>query len=160
MRWGTEELCLNSTNWLLKLKTTYKKIHIAEEYLNDAIQLYFAGKYFSAIHLAAAATELFEGHLPPPSGILNLTVKAQKAFEYCETGKAPKDADAKRIINHEKNAIKHMDSVSDSEVNIDSQSMAIFWIENALSNHRKLGLGQSKNIWKFEDEQSCLRHTL
>ena len=41
------------------------KLEIAREYLELAMQLYVERRnYFCAIHLAAAAAELFDRHLP------------------------------------------------------------------------------------------------
>ena len=41
------------------------KLEIAQEYLDAAIEFFLAGtNFFCAIHLAAAAEELFGAHLP------------------------------------------------------------------------------------------------
>lgn len=130
---------------------TSKKIDIATEYLDVAIQLYFEGKYFSAIHLAGAAAELLGAHLPEPDRHFTLAWKAQKALAGDVTGKLPTDTQAKKVINNTKNAIKHMDDNSDSEIDINSSQEAIHGIEHALSEYYKLKLPKSENIWRFED---------
>jgi hypothetical protein len=47
------------------VEAVYRKLDIAREYLDAAIEFFLARhNFFCAIHLAAAAEELFGAHLP------------------------------------------------------------------------------------------------
>ena len=57
------------------------KLEIASEYLEAAIGFFLAGtNYFCAIHLSAAAEELFGAHLPEGQRIFTSAWKAEKAL--------------------------------------------------------------------------------
>jgi hypothetical protein len=66
-----------------------RKLDIAVEYLDAAMQMYIDQRnYFCAIHLAGAAAELFDGHLPKNTGtrISEIAWKCQKAL-FHESGR-------------------------------------------------------------------------
>ncbi|WP_372522375.1 hypothetical protein [Sulfuricaulis sp.] len=144
-------------------EAVHKKLNIACEYMDMAMQLYVEERnYFCAIHLAAAAEELLGMHLPEDKRISNVACKAQKALRIIETGKAPEntkankkaDKEAKRIVNFSKNTIKHMKDPKDTDdttIIIDPAFEAAHWIEQALINFYKLDLSKSPTLWKFED---------
>jgi hypothetical protein len=144
------------------------KLEIAREYLDAAIEFFLARKnLFCAIHLAAAAEELFGAHLlksdeESDERIFTLAWKAQKAL-ISETRSTPindKEADkeARNSVNKWKNEIKHMDEGACRTVTIDPAFMAEHYIEQALVNFYKLGLPKSAMIWRFEDYQNCKVH--
>ena len=129
-----------------------KKLDIALEFLDLAMQLYMEGRnYLCAIHLAGAAEELLGMHRLKAERISELTLKAQKGLQYIETGKLPKDAEARKIVNLSKNSIKHMRDNTDDTIDIDPSAEARRWIEDALINLEKLELKKSITMWKFED---------
>lgn len=71
------------------------KLEIALEYLDAAIEFFLAGtNFFCAIHLAAAAEELFGAHLPESQRIFMLAWKAEKALK-SEADSIPIDAAAR-----------------------------------------------------------------
>jgi len=130
------------------------KLEIAREYLDTAIEFFLERtKFFCAIHLAAAAEELFGAHLPEDQRIFTLARKAEKEL-MSETVSGPTDADAVRRVNKWKNEIKHMNDGSCRTVTMDPEFMAERHIEHALVNFHKLKLQKSAAIRKFEAHQS------
>ena len=130
------------------------KLEIASEYLDAAIGLFLAGtNYFCAIHLSAAAEELFGAHLPEDQRIFTLAWKAEKAL-MSETGQIPSDAVARRSVNEWKNDVKHMNDGASPKIRIDPVFAAEHHIEQALINFYKLNLRKSAAVWKFEDHQN------
>jgi hypothetical protein len=130
------------------------KLEIANEYLDAAIEFFLAQKsYFSAIHLAAAAEELFGAHLPESQRIFTLAWKAEKAL-MAETGSVPSDAAARRSVNEWKNDVKHMNDGTSPTIRIDPAFAAEHHIEQALVNFYKLHLRKSPAVWRFEGHQN------
>jgi hypothetical protein len=130
------------------------KLEIASEYLDAAIEFFLARtNYFSVIHLAAAAEELFGAHLPESQRIFTSAWKAEKALK-SETGSVPSDAAARRSVNEWKNDVKHMNDDTSLTITIDPEFAAEHHIEQALINFDKLNLRKSPAVWKFEDHQN------
>jgi hypothetical protein len=130
------------------------KLDIASEYLDAATEFFLARtNYFSAIHLAAAAEELFGAHLTESQRIFTLAWKAEKALK-SETGSVPSDAAACRSVNEWKNDVKHMDDGTSRTITIDPVFAAEHHIEQALINFYKLNLQKSAAVRKFEDHQN------
>ena len=129
------------------------KLEIAREYLDTAVDFFLARtNLFCAIHLAAAAEELFGAHLPESQRIFTSAWKAEKALK-SETGPTT-DREARRSVTEWKNAVKHMDDPACRTVTIDPAFAAERYIEHALINFDKLKLPKSGAIWKFEDYQN------
>ena len=94
------------------------KLEIASEYLDAAIEFFLARtNYFCAIHLSAAAEELFGAHLPEDERISTLAWRAEKAL-MSETGSVPLDAVARKSVNEWKNDVKHMDDGTSPTITI------------------------------------------
>jgi hypothetical protein len=130
------------------------KIEIAIEYLDAAIEFLLARtNFFCAIHLAAAAEELFGAHLPESRRIFTSAWKAEKALK-SETGSLPSDAAARKSVNEWKNDVKHMNDGTSRTMTIDPAFAAKHHIEQALSNFYELRLRKSAAVWKFEDHQT------
>jgi len=130
------------------------KFEIASEYLDTAIGFFLAGtNYFCAIHLSAAAEELFGAHLPEDQRIFASAWKAEKAL-MSETGPIPSDAVARRSVNEWKNDVKHMNDGASPTIRIDPAFAAEHHIEQALINFYKLNLRKSAAVWRFEDHQN------
>jgi len=149
----------------------HTKLEIAFEYLETAMQLYIEGKwYFSAIHLAAAAEELFGRHLPESERMSSIALRAQIGLQVSESEeqieyaaahdkKGAQYRKAKQIVLDQKNAIKHMnDDGGDPTVTLNPRSVARDWIEYALVNFEtvrgipeyKGRLRKSPTMQKFE----------
>jgi hypothetical protein len=130
------------------------KLEIASEYLDAAIGFFLVGtNYFCAIHLSAAAEELFGAHLPEDQRIFTSAWKAEKAL-MSETGPIPPDAVARRSVNEWKNDVKHMNDGASPTIRIDPAFAAEHQIEQALINFYKLNLRKSAAVWRFEDHQN------
>jgi hypothetical protein len=135
------------------VEATYFKIDMAREYLDAAIELFLTrNNFFCAIHLAAAAEELFGAHLPECQRISTLAWKAERALK--SEQQPTSDASARRSVNEWKNEVKHMDDGSSLTLKIDPAFAAEYHIEQALINFYKLGLHKSAAIWKFEERQT------
>ncbi len=132
----------------------FPKLEIAREFLDAAIEFFLARrKFFCAIHLSAAAEELFGAHLSECERISTSAWKAEKALK-SESGKTPADAEARRSVNEWKNEVKHMNDGASRALIIDPEVAAEHHIEEALINFYKLSLQKSAAIWKFEDYQN------
>jgi hypothetical protein len=132
----------------------FPKLEIAQEYLDAAIEFLLARtNFFCAIHLAAAAEELFGAHLPKSQRIFTLAWKAERALK-SETGPTPTDAAVRKSVNKWKNELKHMDDGTCPTVTLDPEFLAGHHIEQALTNFYKLKLPKSAAVWKFEDHQN------
>jgi hypothetical protein len=130
------------------------KLAIAREFLDAAIEFFLAGcNFFCAIHLSAAAEELFGAHLSQCERISTSAWKAEKALK-SETGKTPTDAEARRSVNEWKNEVKHMNDSASRTLIINPEFAAEHHIEQALINFYKLPLQKSAAVWKFEDYQN------
>lgn len=130
------------------------KLEIADQYLDAAIEFFLTRtNYFCAIHLAAAAEELFGAHLPECQRISTSAWKAEKALK-AEIGPIPSDAAARRSVSEWKNDVKHMDDGTSRTVKIDPAFAAEHHIEQALINLYKFNLRKSAAVWKFEDYQN------
>jgi hypothetical protein len=130
------------------------KLEIAGEYLDAAMEFFLARtNYFCAIHLSAAAEELFGAHLPEDERISTLAWKAEKAL-MSERGSIPSNAAARRRANEWKNDVKHMNDGTSPTITIDPAFAAEHHIEQALINFYKLNLRKSAAVWRFEDHQN------
>jgi hypothetical protein len=132
----------------------YSKLDIAREYLDAAIEFFLARhNFFSVIHLAAAAEELFGAHLPECQRISTLAWKAQRALQ-SETKPTPSEREARKNVNEWKNEVKHMNDGADRTLKINPAFAAEHHIGQALDNFYKLGLQKSAAIWKFEERHN------
>jgi len=135
-------------------EAVYSKLDIAREHLDAAIEFFLAGNhFFSAIHLAAAAEELFGAHLPNSRRISTLAWKAEKGLK-SKLGHTASDREARKSVNEWKNEVKHMNDDTSPTLKIDPVFAAEYHIEQALINFYKLGLQKSAAIWKFEEHQN------
>lgn len=143
-------------------EAVYEKQEIACEYIELAMRLFMEGRdYFCVIHLASAAAELLDQHLPEEIRSFNRAWKGQRALQAIESGVYPEtefeykkaDREAKRVVNQSKNAVKHM-SDGEPSVLIDPPCEAEWWLESALNSYYKLGLKRTTTLQRFEAYQS------
>jgi hypothetical protein len=133
----------------------YQKLGIAREYLDAAMQMYLEQQnYFCAIHLAGAALELLDHHLPKEDRTFGIAWRAQRALHCDETGEEPSDKEINNILNGPKNAIKHM-KVEDQTVTLDPVFEAEWWIECALVIWEKLELRKTPTGWRYQDYRNA-----
>lgn len=132
------------------------KLDIAIEYLDAAMQMYVDQRnYFCAIHLAGAAAELFDAHLPKHTRISEIAWKCQKALHESETGRQPSNKEINEVANGSRNAIKHMDEDGVLTVAIDPIAEAQWYIDNALISFEKLKLTQTPAAWRYQDYRNA-----
>jgi hypothetical protein len=131
----------------------YTKLDIAVEHLDAAMQMYLAQRYFSAIHLAAAALELFDFHLPEEKRLFGLAVNAERGLHKYETGELLDDKAIKEKLNLLKNSVKHMND-GERTIDIDPSEEAEWQIELALLSSYRLGLRKTQTTFKYNDFRS------
>jgi len=133
-----------------------RKLDIAVEYLDAAMQMYIDRRnYFCAIHLAGAAAELFDAHLPESMRMSEIAWKCQKAL-FLESGNGtPSNKKINEVVNGAKNSIKHMDNSDERTVAIDPISEAEWYIDNALISFEKLNLTKTPTAWKYQDYRNA-----
>jgi hypothetical protein len=147
----------------IDIPAEYKKVDIACEYLDLAMQLFIEQRdFFCIIQLAAAAEELLGMHLPKHERNFEISKKTQISFAALEQGmkrgldpKLPDDMklaeqEAKLVVLQSKNKIKHMNEHDDDKVMIAPQLESRNWIDDALINFGKLKLPKSQTQWKYE----------
>ena len=111
------------------LPPTTKKLTIAAALLDRALGRYYEGNSnFAALHLAGGADGLLGKHLNASGressfeSLRNAAVLLSKYVSEDRTDSAPKAIAA--VMNHAKNATKHMDGQSNGEVHFDARSEA------------------------------------
>jgi len=118
----------------------YKKIDIAKQMLETALDLYSKGEdYFSVLDLAGAAEEILGQHLKF-KGITNSLESEKEAFILINKGLYQKDIsdkDALDFLNRIKNAIKHMGK-KEKEVIADPKEDAESMLDRAITNWWRL----------------------
>ena len=115
----------------------FDKLDIADEMLESAIESYLdAQKYFTALHLAGAAQEIY-GKWLRINGEQDFSTMmldhAGKIFEERIDRKAIKKEDKRP-----KNSIKHMDSKSDRFTHLNPQFDAFMMLSEAITEYLML----------------------
>lgn len=127
----------------------FDKLDIADEMLEGAIESYLdAQKYFSALHLAGAAQEIYGKKLRINGGQDFSTMMLDHASKIFE-----EPIDRKTIKKEEKrpkNAIKHMDSESDRFTYLNPQLESFMAISEAVTEYLMLLRPETANIKRFK----------
>lgn len=112
------------------------KVHkkdIALQMLFDAKSLYDDRKYYSALNLAASASEvlcklcIIEGYESPHVELK----KMMESFHQSNQDIFMKPKDSMNVFNLSKNSIKHLDGVNDQYVFFDPKEEALLFINQA-----------------------------
>lgn len=128
----------------------FDKLDIADEMLESAIESYLdAENYFSALHLAGAAQEIY-GKWLRINGEQNFSKmmlnQAEKIFN------EPIDRKAiKREDKRPKNSIKHMDNKSDRFAHLNPQLDSFVVISEAVIEYLMLKRSETSNITRFKN---------
>lgn len=126
------------------------KLDIADEMLEGAIESYLdSKKFFSALHLAGAAQEIYGKWLRINGGQDFSTLMldhASKIFEEPIDRKAIKKEDKRP-----KNSIKHMDSKSDRFAHLNPQMDSFMAISEAVTEYLMLQRPETVNIKRFKN---------
>jgi hypothetical protein len=148
------------------LKTT-KKLLIAIELLDRALQMYFEGNsYFASLHLAGAAEELLAAYVKKHGdtssfeSMRDFVVKLSKTdFIKSSINDDIVEVSAKNIgkaMNRAKNATKHMDTTDDDLIEFDAKAEAKDLLNRAVNNYYQLmsfmDLEETRLLQRFNDE--------
>ena len=117
----------------------FDKLVIADELLEKAIETYLDDqKYFSALHLAGAAQEIYGQWL---------RIKSGQDFSKIMLDHADKIFD--EPVNRK--AIKHMDGESDRYAILDPQLDSFMTISEAVAEYMMLHREETDNIKRFKE---------
>jgi hypothetical protein len=149
------------TLWQFKQSTTIALMHalidkleIADELIETAIKLYLDDKrYASALNLAGVADEIYGKWVRIRGGedALSSNVLLANAIARLDGSSGLPMKDWKKIARTAKNMIKHMDSISDREIEIDLEDEARALIGDALINHGMLERNMTATLQRFYD---------
>jgi hypothetical protein len=122
-----------------------QKIDIAFEQLGDALEAYFAGRFHSALVLAAAAEQLFAGYLykygltPAYINERYIITKLSNRLRYVSGEKETTEKDIGAFLNRVYNHSKHAGK-DELDVWMDAKDEARRVIDRAISNYDQLSL--------------------
>ena len=125
------------------------KLIIADEMLESAIELYLDGqKYFSALHLAGAAQEIYGKWLRINGGQDLATMMLDQAAKFMDE---PIDRKAiKKEDKRPKNSIKHMDNEADRFAYLNLKLDSFMAITDAFTEYSMLKRDETPNTIRFK----------
>lgn len=119
----------------------YSKLFVATEQLDTALQLYLGGHdYFSAITLAGAAEEILSVYLKrhsQPNSFDEDLESSQRVYLWLYGEEVSRHA-MHKTVNRVKNATKHMQGKSDTELVCHPAEEAKTVLDRAVSNYYRL----------------------
>lgn len=129
------------------------KLEIADEMLNSAIAFFFDHQYFAALNLAGVAQELYGKQVRLRGSIdqIQEIVKFSTELAAKHANPSATQDELRKFALSPKNGIKHFNNASDRYIKIDAQDEARLMIEDALSEHSKLGRSYSSKLAKFTE---------
>lgn len=140
-----------------------EKSDIAVLYVEDALQLYRSGRYFSALTLSGAAEEILGAIVTrlgstnknALDGEIELRLEFDATMERISGGKLPArtDQSIKRALVYPRNAAKHFNTSSESRCEFNPQLECALLLTRALLNFK---LVFPQNARDFEDSQEML----
>lgn len=134
----------------------YQKREIAHSHLEAALELYFAGdRFFSALHLAGAAEEIFGKELQALDrpNVLDTDQAATSAISQALTGRSVDRKVVADIANRARNAVKHLDPGGPRTVAMDPKAEAEDMLDRAITNYWRLFEDQSPAMQRFLSER-------
>ena len=136
----------------------YKKIDVALQMLDTALEIFFEGKdYFSALHIAGACEEIFAQHLRLKGVVTSLESDAHAFIQIKKTltGIESPLKEVKIFLNNSKNSIKHMNDGKDLFVKMDPKDDAEAMLDRAITNLWRLDVVFSPLVEKFLNDQEA-----
>lgn len=135
-------------------ETTYKKLDLALELLNEAIRQLLDHKSFAcALSLAGSAEEILGKTIELRGGVSSLEQRVKDhlmiASAFGSTTLTEKQS--KWRLNFAKNAIKHLDGANDEEITVDLEDEAIDMLGRAAHNVILLQLPYTNELRRFDD---------
>ena len=103
------------------------KLEVACELFSSALDMYFQGKYFAALHLGGAAEELFGEYVRrsgKSSAMDSWRTDGLDLVNFIETNELWTTVEFRNAMNFAKNRTKHMDGAGDDEIFFDADSEA------------------------------------
>lgn len=134
----------------INIMDKFDKLEIADEMLEKAIDSYLDDQmYFSALHLAGAAQEIYGKWLRIKGGQDYTTMIFDQIAKFSKT---PLDRKAmKKEDKRPKNSIKHMDNESDRYVFLRPKLDAFYIISEAMTEYMMLHREETANIIRFKE---------
>ena len=126
------------------------KLIIADELLDKAIECYMDDqKYFSALHLAGAAQEIYGKWIRSNNGQDFSTMMIDEFDSHLDEKIDRKML--KKVEKHSKNTIKHLDSINDRYAQLNPQFDSFIEISGAVIEYARLCRVETKNIARFKE---------
>ena len=128
------------------------KLIIADEFLETAIEHYLSGEnYFSALHLAGAAQEIFGRWLRiNQKQDYSTSILDQNEKFFNEHGFSIDRKEGKRVEKHPKNTIKHINNKEDQFAQLKPELDACLEICCAIEDYSSLGREETESIKTFK----------
>jgi hypothetical protein len=118
------------------------KLLVACELLDRALSLYFAGNsYFSALHLAGGAEEIFRVYVKRKGGepaSESIQEGAVRISQVLFGGAGSNHKDVAKVMNYARNRTKHIDDNGDDDVHFDPRTEALDMLSRAVSDYYTL----------------------
>lgn len=119
------------------------KMQVADELLEKALESYFDGAYFAAIHLAGAAEEILGVYVTRITGADNAFKSLQHAAVRIsalldEDGEASRPEDIRKLMTYARNRTKQIDAVGDDEIRFDPEQQAKDLLDRAVTDYYNL----------------------
>lgn len=134
-------------------ETRHKKINLALEQLDEAIRQFLDRKsYVSALTLAGAAEEILGRTVELRGGESSLAqrVKDHLMIHNALVGGLLTENQSRWRENFARNAIKHLDRVSDEEIELDLEEEALQMLSRAIHNLILLELPYTDQVQRFD----------
>ena len=132
------------------------KMQVAKELLDRALETYFDGAYFAAIHLAGGAEEILGTYVTRITGTDNAFKSLQNAAvrfsaRLDKDGEASTNKAIRELMTYARNRTKHIDPVGDDDIKFDPALQAKDLLDRAVTDYYHL-----MNYLPFE-ESAVLR---
>jgi hypothetical protein len=119
------------------------KMQVAKELLDKALESYFDGAYFAAIHLAGGAEEILGRYVTRITGTDNAFKSLQN---FAVSISEPQDQDEhdlthkaiERLMTYARNRTKHINQAGDDDVKFDPQCEAKDLLNRAVTDYYHL----------------------
>jgi hypothetical protein len=135
---------------VINLMNKFDKLIIADEMLETAIEAYLDDKkYFSALHLAGAAQEIYGKWLRIKGGTDFSTMMLDQAAKALSN-----DIDRKAIKKEDKrpkNSIKHIDNESDQFTYLNPKLDSFTMLSETVTEYLMLKRAETANIIRFKE---------
>lgn len=120
------------------MESITQKMLVGRELLDRALQMYFDGAYFAAIHLAGAAEEVLGGYLKRGGHTTAAESLHDGAIGFLgyHSANVPKSTTSAlhQLMHHARNRTKHLNEKGDDKITFDPKGEAEAILGRALAN--------------------------